>query len=70
MSIHTRWSAQSQGDIADFPRQAKPLASRSQRTFRPCLLGPQTPACSREGLCFLHSRRFVSYDKLRRQTDA
>ncbi|MEV7526450.1 site-specific integrase [Streptomyces sp. NPDC091371] len=56
------------GNIAEFLRQAEPLASRSQRTFRPCLLCPQTPARSREGLCFLHSRRFVSYNKLRRQS--
>ena len=68
-STHTKeWYAwrRAGGNITEFLGQADPLSSHIRRTQRPCLLCPETPARSKEGLCYVHSQRFFSYCKERR----
>ena len=47
--------------IADFFRTAQPLKPRGARSRKPCLVCPDAPAYSSNGLCYLHSGTFVAW---------
>ncbi|MFE2075704.1 tyrosine-type recombinase/integrase [Streptomyces misionensis] len=54
------------GHIGDFLQTAKPLTSVRWLVAPPCLLCPDMPAKGQEGMCYLHTERWISYRKIRR----
>lgn len=54
-------------NIADFYRTAEPLQPRGARSRQPCLVCPDAPAYSSNGLCYLHSGTFVGWQGIQRR---
>ncbi|GAO06668.1 hypothetical protein TPA0598_01_10390 [Streptomyces lydicamycinicus] len=46
--------------ITEFLRVAEPLKPRALPSPPPCLICPEVPASARNGLCYLHTRRWIA----------
>ncbi len=55
------------GTIVEFLEGAEPLQTRGWRNPEPCLICPRAPAFGRDGLCFLHTRNFKSWQGFQRK---
>ncbi|MGW0933287.1 tyrosine-type recombinase/integrase [Streptomyces sp. NPDC002644] len=54
------------GHMGEFLQAAKPLTSVRWLVAPPCRLCPDLPAKGQEGMCYMHTERWIGYRKLRR----
>ncbi|MEU0896770.1 tyrosine-type recombinase/integrase [Streptomyces massasporeus] len=54
------------GHIGDFLQDAEPLTSVRWLVAPSCRLCPDMPAKGQEGMCYLHTERWIGYRKIRR----